>query len=221
MERYSFKRQISSVLVSLAIILTPMTAAAADKDYDIHNNTGVTMQYFYASPIHNDDWGGDRLGNRVIRPGFYETVTFNDGAGICDYDFRAEFEDGSYAEQRAVDVCRADGFNFQYTTPADAAAATPVSPGPDRVVNIYNHTGYTILNFYASSQDMTNWGDDILGNQVLTSDNYLTVDFNDGSGSCLYDFKAVLAEDMGDIEKFGLDVCAMESHTFDVIDFLD
>ncbi|TYB82233.1 hypothetical protein FVF75_05770 [Maritimibacter fusiformis] len=224
------ERRFSTGLASLArvsvasflgvVFLGAMTATAADKDYDIHNNTGVTMQYFYASPVASDDWGDDRLGNRVIQSGYYETIRFSDGSAFCFYDLRAEFEDGSYAEQRSVDVCQADGFNFRYTTPGDAAAAPPVSPGPDRVVNIYNDTGLTMIYFYSSSQDMTTWGADILGDQVLNSDNYLTVDFNDGSGACLYDFKAVFEDNIAEIERFGLDVCAMESYTFRQLDLL-
>lgn len=221
MERRFLRGLASWVRVSVLGFLTATGATAADKDYEIHNNTGVTLQYFYASPIASDDWGSDRLGNRVIRPGYYETIAFRDGSAFCFYDFRAEFEDGSYAEQREIDVCQADGFNFQYTTPGDAASTAPVSPGPDRVVNIYNDTGITMLNFHASSQDMTTWGADILGDQVLNADNYLTVDFNDGSGACLYDFKAVFEDNIAEIERFGVDVCSMESYTFRQVDLLD
>lgn len=221
MKRQFLKGLLSSAMISAGILLGPMTASAADQQLEIHNNTGVTMEYFYASHVDMSDWGSDHLGNRVIESGYYETIELRDGTDYCEYDFRAEFEDGSFAEQYGMDVCAIDGLNFEHTTPSDAAATEPVSPGADRVVNIFNETGLTMTHFYSSSQDMANWGEDILGDEVLGSDTYLEVDFNDGSDACIYDFRAVFENDVAEIERLGLDICAMESFTFHQVDLLD
>jgi hypothetical protein len=56
---------------------------------------------------------------------------------------------------------------------------------------------------------------------VLDADTYLEVDFNDGSDTCLYDFRAVFENDVAEIERLGVDICALESFTFHQVDLLD
>ncbi len=58
---------------------------------------------------------------------------------------------------------------------ASAIAAATIFAAPakaenlNRWVTIENRTGYTIVAFYGSHRDMTTWGRDHLGNDVLRS----------------------------------------------------
>jgi hypothetical protein len=84
----------------------------------------------------------------------------------------------------------------------------------NRWVTIENRTGYTIVAFYGSHRDMTSWGRDHLGNDVLPTGYSLDINFSrDGSGYCIYDFRAEF--DDGDVlEKYGVNVCKIGTYTY-------
>lgn len=84
----------------------------------------------------------------------------------------------------------------------------------NRWVKIVNNTGYTIVAFYASHRDMQSWGYDHLGNNVLPSGYNFDINFSrDGSGYCIYDFRAEF--DDGDVlEKYGVNVCEVGTYTY-------
>lgn len=67
----------------------------------------------------------------------------------------------------------------------------------DRRVLIVNNTGYTIVEFYGSHRDARTWQEDILGNSVLPSGSSVTINFDDGTGYCIFDFRAVFSD--GDV----------------------
>ena len=83
----------------------------------------------------------------------------------------------------------------------------------DRRVKIINQTGYTIVRFYGSHTDAGSWQEDILGNNVLPSGNSVMINFDDGTGYCIFDFRAEF--DDGDVlEKFGVNICEIPSFTY-------
>jgi len=83
----------------------------------------------------------------------------------------------------------------------------------DRRVRIINNTGYTIVRFYGSHQDATTWQEDILGNDVLPSGSSVTINFDDGTGYCMFDFRAEF-EDGDVLEKYGINICEIGSFTY-------
>ncbi|MEX0970170.1 MAG: hypothetical protein WD046_06985 [Paracoccaceae bacterium] len=60
----------------------------------------------------------------------------------------------------------------------------------NRVVDIVNNSNQTMTHFYASNTSRNTWGPDQLGSSVLRSGRYLTVNFDDGTGACWFDFRA-------------------------------
>ena len=62
--------------------------------------------------------------------------------------------------------------------------------GNDRRVLIINATGVTMTHFYASNSGRNDWEEDILGEDVLRSGGSVRINIDDGTGACLYDFKA-------------------------------
>lgn len=62
--------------------------------------------------------------------------------------------------------------------------------GRNRVMDIVNNSGRTMTHFYASNVNMSTWGPDQLGSSVLSPGRYMTIDFDDGTGACMFDFKA-------------------------------
>ena len=90
--------------------------------------------------------------------------------------------------------------------------ATPAS-ALDRVVKIVNKTSFTIMEFYGSNTGSDSWEEDILGLDVISSNSLTTIDFDDGSGYCMFDFKAVF--DDGDVLiKKKVNVCEVGTYTY-------
>lgn len=76
-----------------------------------------------------------------------------------------------------------------------AAAVTASAPvqsrdGRNRRVRIHNNTGWTMLRFYASNTSRSDWEEDILGDDVLANNASIVMNIDDGTGACLFDFKA-------------------------------
>ncbi len=93
-----------------------------------------------------------------------------------------------------------------------AALALPAS-ALDRRVRIVNNTGYTMVEFYGSNKGTDSWEEDILGYDVLPSGRSVVIDFDDGTGYCIFDFKAVF-EDGDEVTSFGKNVCELGTFTY-------
>jgi len=92
------------------------------------------------------------------------------------------------------------------------ATVTP-SQAENRNVRIINETSWTMVEFYASNVGADTWEEDILGYDVLPSGDSIMMDIDDGTGYCLYDFKAVFAD--GDVlTRERIDVCTISSYRY-------
>ncbi|MCZ8084888.1 MAG: hypothetical protein O9289_16945 [Rhodobacteraceae bacterium] len=81
----------------------------------------------------------------------------------------------------------------------------------DRSVQVVNNSGFTIVEFYASTQGAADWQENMLAGQAVGSGANLTVNFDDGSGECAYAFRAVF--DDGDEAVGDIDICSGSSIT--------
>lgn len=83
----------------------------------------------------------------------------------------------------------------------------------DRRVRIINNTSFSIVRFYGSNKGSDSWEEDILGADVLGPNSSVTVNFDDGSGYCKFDFKAVFND--GDVLiKKNINICKIGSFTY-------
>jgi hypothetical protein len=101
------------------------------------------------------------------------------------------------------------------TLAAATALALLAAPAyaADRHVKIINDTGHTIVQFYASNADRDSWEEDILGRETLDPGEEVNINIDDGSGHCVYDFKAVF--DDGDVlVRHGINVCTVSSYRY-------
>lgn len=92
------------------------------------------------------------------------------------------------------------------------AAAQPAL-ALDRRVEIVNNTGFTITNFYGSNTGTNSWEEDILGADVLPSGSSVIINFDDATGYCKFDFKAVF-DDGEELIKEGVNVCEIGTFTY-------
>ncbi|TPW33652.1 hypothetical protein FJU08_01830 [Martelella alba] len=84
----------------------------------------------------------------------------------------------------------------------------------DRTVTIVNNTGYEMVEFYGSNSGTDSWEEDILGKETLPHGASVDIDFDDGTGHCMFDFMAVF-EDGDQVKQEGIDVCKTGTFTFE------
>lgn len=97
-------------------------------------------------------------------------------------------------------------------TLAFGVLAPDTAAAQDRRVRIINAGSVTVNSFFASNTKRTSWEEDILGNSVLAPGQSVMVNINDGSGACMFDFRAVLANGRK-VESHGMNVCQISSWT--------
>ncbi|WP_312529503.1 hypothetical protein [Paracoccus sp. (in: a-proteobacteria)] len=86
-------------------------------------------------------------------------------------------------------------------------ALTSQALAADRHITFTNNTGGHIEALFGSNEGSKSWEEDLLGDATLAPDDELTVNFDDGSGYCKFDFKAVYADGSEGILS-GVDVCS-------------
>jgi hypothetical protein len=85
--------------------------------------------------------------------------------------------------------------------------------GQNRRVRIHNQTGWTMTHFYASDSRVDDWEEDMLGSSVLGAGSSVTMNIDDGSGACLYDFKARFTNGQ-ELTRFRINVCEIADYYY-------
>ncbi|MGB8817260.1 MAG: hypothetical protein WCC66_04975 [Rhizobiaceae bacterium] len=93
------------------------------------------------------------------------------------------------------------------------AASAGFALAEDAKFTLDNQSDYQIDEFYASPANDDQWGEDILGQDVLEGGSSGTVTIADGSDQCVYDLKAV-DEDGNEHVLEDLDICARPNVIF-------
>lgn len=83
--------------------VTAMPALAEDVSIGVENLSSSDLVEFFASPVGNDNWGGNVLGAAPIAAGATVAVTIRETRG-CEYDLRMVFADGDVLEDKS-DIC--------------------------------------------------------------------------------------------------------------------
>lgn len=98
---------------------------------------------------------------------------------------------------------------------ADKVAVTAVQSrdGYNRRVRIHNQTGWTMTHFYASDSRVDDWEEDMLGSSVLAAGSSVVMNIDDGSGACLYDFKARFTNGQ-ELTRFRINVCEIADYYY-------
>ncbi len=89
-----------------------------------------------------------------------------------------------------------------------AVVSTPAF-AEDRRVKVINETTYDIVRFYGSNVGSSDWEEDILGADILYAGDAVLINFDDGTGYCMFDFK-VIFEDGDEIIRNRVNVCEVE-----------
>ena len=85
--------------------------------------------------------------------------------------------------------------------------------GLDRRVRIHNQTGWTMVRFYASRASTSSWEEDILGSRVMRNGQSWRINIDDGTRSCVYDFRAEFSNGQV-LQRFGVNVCRITDYHY-------
>ena len=106
----------TNMTVHAAVPMAMMAASCGDgkdRKVKIINETGVQMNYFFASPSGVDSWEDDIFGNnKVLGPYASINVNFDDGRCMCVYDFKAVFADDDVLVKKNINVCRIGTYRY-------------------------------------------------------------------------------------------------------------
>ena len=82
----------------------------------------------------------------------------------------------------------------------------------DLEFELRNRSSYTVMEFYASPDDVGEWEQDILGADVLASGESMRITIADARSQCAYDLRFVF-EDGDVVERGSVDLCQTGSYT--------
>jgi hypothetical protein len=101
------------------------------------------------------------------------------------------------------------------TATAVLAAGTHTARADDRDFMLYNNSHVNaIVHFYVSPSSSDDWGDDVLGLDILPPDSNVFIYFKRYQpGLCLYDLRVVF-DDGGVVNSYDQDLCANDSFAF-------
>lgn len=93
------------------------------------------------------------------------------------------------------------------------AAGAGTARADVRDFTLYNESNVTIYYVYVSPSNTSEWGDDVLGADVLLSGDSVNIVFNYFDGTCLYDIK-VVGENGEEGFLYSVDLCSTSYVTF-------
>ena len=177
------------------------------REVPVLNRARRTLRELYAAPAQPDaaaqrgqrDWGPDRLGSAVVAP--RESFRMRVRSRACAFDVRAVFEDDSQEVQRNLDLCVVQGVVFGDAATADAA--------PRRVTLVNQHRR-VIQQAFLSPTESRDWGDDVLGTEVLPVGGRFEARAVSG---CRADLRIIFDSNAAE-ERRDIDICANTTVTF-------
>jgi len=94
-----------AVVLGAYMMLPSSEAQPSQATITIRNNSQWTLMHFYVSPVSENRWGPDQLGDEVIANGESFTLT---NVPCDNYDVKLVDEDGDQCIIRNVDMCDDD-----------------------------------------------------------------------------------------------------------------
>ena len=82
-----------------------------------------------------------------------------------------------------------------------------------RELQIANETGFEIVAVFGMRKGAVEWGEDLLAGDFITDGESQTVDFDDGSGYCMYSIMAVF-DDGEELVSEDINICDLPSFTY-------
>ena len=116
----------------------------------VNNRSSQTIENIFLSPVGNDKWGDDRLGDKTLLAGGRFKVDPGTRRG-CSYDVRVVYANKDSEERRNQDLCQLEEIVFSGPSEIDTS------------VEVVNATTLMIHYLHISPTGANEWGRDWLG----------------------------------------------------------
>jgi hypothetical protein len=205
-----FRRALLAALLAVSATVSAR-AQSNDPSFRIINNTPNVVNEIYASPSTERNWGYDRLGTEIIRPGGSHIVRLP-ADGQCIYDIRIVYQGNTAEERRSLNTCNlVDVMLGGGAAPPQQRGQQPQAQGGqgqqgNPSFNLLNQSGQVIEEFYASPSSQSSWGPDRLGDEMVQPGARFPVRLP--AGECSYDLRWVLQGGQSQ-ERRALNMCTM------------
>ncbi len=107
MKRFMIGAAVTAAAMAFAIGASAGTTEPVH--FTIDNATDSTMTALHLSVPSTNSWEEDILGVDVVEGGESVDVTIDDDLEDCNYDMRADFDDGTHIDVRNVNFCELEG----------------------------------------------------------------------------------------------------------------
>lgn len=105
------------VIASFVAILAASSSANAQNkklDFELVNQTGLTISEVYVSPSTTDDWEEDILGTGVLENGKSVTIEFARTETTCSWDLKIVDAEDDAVQWAKLDFCSANQITLKY-----------------------------------------------------------------------------------------------------------
>lgn len=185
--------------------------------FTVYNDSEYSIYYLYLSNSNSDQWGEDRLGDEVLSPGeSFSTLVYPSA-----YDIKMIDEDDDVCIMYNVNV--REDIDWRFGTSelldcmgyGDSNSSSSSSTSGTVGFTIRNNSQWSIYYIYMSGSDQA-WGDDHLGDEVLSSGESITIRVRPGT----YDLK-MQDEDGDECIRWGFSIDEDLSWSFGDDEWLD
>ena len=114
MMQQSLRSFLSTTALFLPLISLNANVAFADqRDFNLINDSEVSINELYISTVRSDNWEEDVLGRDTLGTGESTQISFSRGvAGTCVYDIKVVTENNEEIEGRNINLCETNGVIF-------------------------------------------------------------------------------------------------------------
>src|SRR5690348_4076160 len=99
----------AAVTAAMAFAFGANAGTTEPVHFTIDNATDNAMTALHLSVPSTNSWEEDILGVDVVEGGESVDVTIDDDLEDCNYDMRADFDDGTHIDVRNVNFCELEG----------------------------------------------------------------------------------------------------------------
>ena len=109
------RRSVITTFCVIVVMATQLVSAQGSKlDFELLNQTTLTIAELYVSPAADNEWGEDILGKDVLPNGQSVEIVFSPKAQECMWDLKIVDEDDDDVIWTKLDLCKASHITLQY-----------------------------------------------------------------------------------------------------------
>lgn len=186
-------------LLAAVVALPVLVHAQQSTAVYISNRSTQTIENIFLSPVGNDEWGNDRLGDKTLLAG--GRIALDPGTrNGCTYDVRVVYTGDQSEEKRNQNLCELEEIVF-------------VGPDVDTEIEVVNASSLMIHYLYISPAGSKTWGRDWLGADTGMRPGARGKVNPGRDAGCNYDLR-VIYENKQEEEKRNQDLCAITEVVF-------